>query len=547
MKIFIGWDSREDIAYQVCRHSILSRTEENVEIQPLIQRDMKKQGIYTRSYDPLSSTEFTFTRFFVPLLCEFKGWALFCDCDFLFQEDIAELFKLTKDNDDKAVMVVKHDYNPTESIKMDGKMQYSYPRKNWSSLILWNCEHPKNALLTADICNSMTGAFLHRFQWLDDKEIGDIPLQWNWLVNWYKEPEDGRPKALHYTEGGPWFSSYLKCEYGANWVEEKYQYLASVEPEPMQPSSFKYDNLPEDVIKIFDDVIKYRVDPAGIFYDVTSDQLFQNILERNQVSVFSTDSEFRYKDKGHMYDPILQNFVLGAGGQISTWDQVQLEDTKIPVILRGITKRKQMAACREQGRDFFYIDTGYFGNARKKNFHRVTKNNMQNLGPVIHRPFDRLNATGWGPTKFRSGRNILLCPPSAKVMVFYDLDLDEWIKNTIETIKKYTDRPIITRIKQGRSVRSTTDTMEMALQNNIHCLVTFNSIAATEALLLGKPAFTLGPNAAQSLCKSDLSEIENPYIPTLDEVAAWAAHLSYCQFTEVEMRNGLAWKILNDL
>jgi hypothetical protein len=171
---------------------------------------------------------------------------------------------------------------------------------------------------------------------------------------------------------------------------------------------------------------------------------------------------------------------------------------------------------------------------------------MQNIGNVIDRPGDRFEATGVRLTKFRPGSSILLCPPSAKAMAFYELDLDEWLKTTIDTIQQYTDRPIITRIKKGRAERVTTDTMEIALSKDIHCLVTFNSIAATEALLLGKPAFTLGPNAAQSLCLSDLSKIENPYIPTLDEVHHWACHLAYAQFTVDEMRSGLAWSIVSE-
>ena len=107
-------------------------------------------------------------------------------------------------------------------------------------------------------------------------------------------------------------------------------------------------------------------------------------------------------------------------------------------------------------------------------------------------------------------------------------------------------RPIVIRLKKGRTERVNTDTLAGALQQDVHCLVTFNSIAATEALLLGKPAFTTGPNAAHWLCKQDLTEIENPLIPTLDEVEEWAAHLSYAQFTEIELRNGFAWAILNE-
>ena len=295
---------------------------------------------------------------------------------------------------------------------------------------------------------------------------------------------------------------------------------------------------------LFKDILKYRVDKAGDYYHLTLDQIIDKVKNISQENIVSMDSQFRYEEKGHVYDPLLEAFMLGSGGQISVWDKI--ENSMTPVVLRGITKRKQMDACKAMGRDFYYIDTGYFGNGRKKLYHRITKNAMQNIGPVIKRPPDRLALTGWKPTKFRGGSNILLCPPSAKVMVFYNLDLEKWIEETIATIKKYSDRPIKIRMKKGRSERVTTDTMEMALSQDVHCLVTFNSIAATEALLLGKPAFTLGPNAAQSLCLQDLSKIEKPYIPTLDEVSEWASHLSYCQFTELEMRNGTAWKILKD-
>jgi hypothetical protein len=325
-------------------------------------------------------------------------------------------------------------------------------------------------------------------------------------------------------------------------MEEKYKYLETHKNPPPPPSL--YEMVPPELKDIFNSIMKYRVDPSGTYYETTQETIAKQINELKVDSLVSTDSEFRYTEKGHMYDPILQNFILGAGGQISTWDTV--ENGKDPVLLRGITKRKQMRACREQGRDFYYIDTGYFGNGRKKSFHRVTKNNMQNIGPIVDRPSDRFQATGVSLTKFRPGSKILLCPPSAKVMVFYELDLEKWVQDTIETIKKYTDREIVVRLKKGRSERVTTDTMAMALSQDIHCLVTFNSIAATESLLLGKPAFTLGPNAAQGLCLSDLSKIEKPYVPTLDEVHRWACHIAYSQFTEPEMRTGLAWRIVSE-
>ena len=304
------------------------------------------------------------------------------------------------------------------------------------------------------------------------------------------------------------------------------------------------DQTVPEIQEIFKNILKYRVDPEGVYYGITLEKLQQQLAAVPVNQIVALDSEYRYERKGHMYDPLLQSFVQGTGGQISTWEKEQNNMT--PAVLRGITKRKQMEGCRAAGRDFYYMDTGYFGNGKRKLYHRITKNDVQNFGPIIDRPNDRLACTGVGLTKFRPGTNVLLAPPSQKLLNLYDINLEEWLQQTQNEIKKHTDRPIVIRLKQGRSTRINDDTMEMALAQDVHCLVTFSSIAAGEALLLGKPAITLGPNAAAALCSQSLSEIENPKIPTLDEVAAWARHIAYCQFTEVEMRNGTAWNILND-
>ena len=219
MNIYIGYDSREDLAYQVCSHSITSITS-SANIYPLKLNDLKEKGYYKRGEDKLGSTEFTFSRFLVPILNNYKGWALFCDCDLLFLSPIEELFSLI---DDKyAVMCVQHDYNPKGNTKMDGRAQSIYPRKNWSSLVLWNCSHPSNKKVTSDLVNdpNTTGKYLHRFSWLEDDEIGAISHEWNWLVGWYKEPQDGSPKAIHYTEGGPWFPEYRFCDYHDIWKKK---------------------------------------------------------------------------------------------------------------------------------------------------------------------------------------------------------------------------------------------------------------------------------------------------------------------------------------
>jgi len=142
------------------------------------------------------------------------------------------------------------------------------------------------------------------------------------------------------------------------------------------------------------------------------------------------------------------------------------------------------------------------------------------------------------------GTSILLAPPSQKLLNNYDIILEDWLETVQAEIRAHTDRPVIIRTKQSRSTRVNNDTIEMALDRDVHCLVTFSSIAAGEALLHGKPAITLGPNAAAPLCSQSISEIENLRVPSLDEVEAWARHMAYCQFTEAEMRDGTAWRIL---
>ena len=219
LKIYVGYDSREDVAYRVCKHSI-ERQAPNATVIPLIQHKLRESGYYCRPNDPLSSTEFTFTRFLVPYLENHNGWALFIDCDTLLLTDIQELFDL---RDDKyAVMVVKHEYWPSKLEKMDGKEQHLYPRKNWSSVMLINCGHESNLAITPNLVNhpNTTGTTLHRFLWLKDEEIGSLHHEWNWLVNWYHAPMEGQPKLIHYTEGGPWFKDYYNCRYSDEWKQE---------------------------------------------------------------------------------------------------------------------------------------------------------------------------------------------------------------------------------------------------------------------------------------------------------------------------------------
>jgi hypothetical protein len=223
-RIFVGYDEREDIAYQVCAHSIRSRAAAPVEVSPIKLDDLRARKLFWRDEDPLQSTQFTYSRFLTPWLARFQGWALFCDCDILFTADIGELFALADGT--KAVMCVKHDYTPPEATKMDGKAQTVYPRKNWSSLVLYNCGHPANRVLTPELVNRETGAFLHRFQWLDDGLIGGLPERWNWLEGWSTRGGSA-PMAIHYTRGGPWFDLSHPIDYGELWLAERDSYLAA--------------------------------------------------------------------------------------------------------------------------------------------------------------------------------------------------------------------------------------------------------------------------------------------------------------------------------
>ena len=221
-KVFVGYDPREDMAYQVCKHSIEQHSS-NVNVQPLRQSELRSAGWYKRPVDKLASTEFTFTRFLVPELANFKGWAVFMDCDMILTTDIQELFDQA---DDKyAVMCVQHDYKVTEDTKMDGQKQTVYPRKNWSSMVLWNCGHPSNAVVTQDMVNEpeLNGAHFHRFSWLKDEEIGKLDHTWNYLVGVYNDIE--KPKLIHYTEGGPWFENYRNCEFSDLWKDNLYQMM----------------------------------------------------------------------------------------------------------------------------------------------------------------------------------------------------------------------------------------------------------------------------------------------------------------------------------
>jgi len=210
INIFIGYDSKEKIAYHVLSESILRNSTKPVSITPIYLPNIKDD--FLRERNNLSSTEFSFSRFIIPHLMNYQGWALFMDCDMLMKADVEELWRL---RDDKyAVQVCKHDYVPRTETKFLGQIQTAYPKKNWSSFMLMNCK--KCTRLTPDYVNKASGLELHQFKWLENEElIGSLPLEWNWLVGEYPYKEE--VKNIHYTEGGPYFENYSDCDYSSDW------------------------------------------------------------------------------------------------------------------------------------------------------------------------------------------------------------------------------------------------------------------------------------------------------------------------------------------
>ena len=214
LNVYIGYDPRESVAFYTLAHSILRRSSIPVSIAPLMQGQLK--GLYRRERGPTESTEFSLTRFLVPALSEFRGWSIFMDCDMLCRADIAGLAREMERQPDKAVLVCQHDYVPKTQRKFLGHVQTKYPRKNWSSLMLFN--NARCRALSADYVNSASGLDLHRFAWTDDAAIGALPLEWNWLVGEYDYHAGA--KIVHYTIGGPYFDAYRSCDYAGEWFAE---------------------------------------------------------------------------------------------------------------------------------------------------------------------------------------------------------------------------------------------------------------------------------------------------------------------------------------
>ena len=210
--IFVGYDPREAVAYHVCVNSIVRQASQPVAIIPLA---LNLFTDYTETHTD-GSNQFIYSRFLVPHLMDYTGHAIFIDGDMIVRGDIAELWNLRRHDLD--VQVVKHDYQTKMTEKYLGSKNENYPRKNWSSVILWNCQNPANKKLTPQFIEKATGAELHRFTWISDDRIGALPVEWNWLPDEFGA--DVNAKLLHYTLGAPCFHEFATTPQADEWHRE---------------------------------------------------------------------------------------------------------------------------------------------------------------------------------------------------------------------------------------------------------------------------------------------------------------------------------------
>ncbi|SVB35655.1 uncharacterized protein METZ01_LOCUS188509 [marine metagenome] len=299
-------------------------------------------------------------------------------------------------------------------------------------------------------------------------------------------------------------------------------------------------------------------------------EAFENVKSPELICVDSGINKIEKKDKTPfgLVDAFVMAMALGSNGKYIRADDLKWNGDKTPLLLRGLGKTRIIKRCIKEGRDFYFMDTGYLGNnpcptnpLGRKRYHRIVKNALQNL----HMPpkTDNLSKAELDPTRIinhaqsydgekwkrlgisfkdvQGGNKILIVPPSDKVMKFFDIDLDRWVDETILKLQKHTQRQIVIRKKPNRTDRVTIDTMEQALTKDIYCIVTYNSIAALEAMVYGKPALVLGPNCAQDICETKIERIEFLQHPGRKQLNYLCRYLSNNQFTYNEMLNGSAW------
>ena len=221
LNIFVGFDQKEAIAYHTFVQSIIEKSSIPLSITPLAENNLDD---YSEKHTD-GTNKFTYSRFLVPYLMNFRGWAIFVDGDMVCLSDIKELKQFFDPN--VAVSVVKHNYKTKSKIKYFGQKNEDYPRKNWSSVIIWNCEHQKNKILTPEFISKKEGSFLHRFSWLDEIEIGELPKTWNWLAIEY--PEKDNLNLIHYTLGTPCFKEYSESSLSKYWKKSYKKLLDGIE------------------------------------------------------------------------------------------------------------------------------------------------------------------------------------------------------------------------------------------------------------------------------------------------------------------------------
>jgi len=221
LNIFVGFDQKEAIAYHTFVQSIIEKSSIPLSITPLAENNLDN---YSEKHTD-GTNKFTYSRFLVPYLMDFKGWAIFVDGDMICLSDLKKLKQYFNPN--IAVNVVKHNYKTKHKTKYFGQKNEDYPRKNWSSVIVWNCQHPKNKILTPDFISHKEGSYLHRFSWLEDIEIGELPKTWNWLAIEYKEKKN--LDLIHYTLGTPCFKDYSNKSLSKYWKLFFKNHLAGIE------------------------------------------------------------------------------------------------------------------------------------------------------------------------------------------------------------------------------------------------------------------------------------------------------------------------------
>ena len=256
---------------------------------------------------------------------------------------------------------------------------------------------------------------------------------------------------------------------------------------------------------------------------------------------YSTIMILAYKNKKK-----ISAFVKGCNAVWATPDDIQ-NNTQHPMIFSGITTPMVLAQARQHNLDYYYIDTGYFGNAKKKNYLRVTKNAYHNWFPIVERSRDRLDIANPDLTKFNRGNRILLVPPDSKICTAMNLgDPEQWINDTTALIEKHTDREIVVRRRtMNRTHRLVEDTFVNQLQQDINAVVVYTSNCAVESAMHDIPVVSLGRNGATQVCPFDIKQIDS--LPDIDPdlKESWLRHLSYSQFTHNEMLSGLAWAIVS--